>query len=150
MTAEQIEVVRLTAEQTHPIRRSVLRDGDAAASVVFDGDDDPDTFHLGATAGGELVAISTWMPRRYPDLPAHEGRQLRGMASTPSARGAGIGSQLLRSGLERAAAAGSTVVWARARVQAVAFYERHGFETRGVEYVDLTTGLPHHDIVKML
>ena len=150
MAADQIEVVQLAPEQTHAIRRSVLREGDDAATVVFDGDDDPDTFHLGATVDGELVAISSWMSRRYPDLPAHAGSQLRGMASTPAVRGSGIGAQLLRAGLDRAAASGSTVVWARARVRALAFYERHGFETRGVEYVDLTTGLPHHDIVKML
>ena len=150
MTPQQIEVVQLGAEQTHAIRRSVLRAGDATATVVFEGDDHPDTVHLGATVGGELVAISSWMPRRYPDLPAHEGRQLRGMASIPAVRGSGIGAQLLHAGVERAAGSGSTVVWARARATAVAFYERHGFETRGVEYVDLTTGLPHRDIVKMV
>ena len=145
-----ISVVELAADQTHLIRRSVLRDGTASHIVTFDGDEAPGTFHLGADIDGDLVAISSWMQRRYPDLPAHDAHQLRGMATLPAHRGTGVGAHLLLAGLDHAAAGGSTVVWARARVGAVPFYERHGFETRGAEYVDLTTGLPHHDIVKFI
>ena len=41
-------------------------------------------------------------------------------------------------------------MWARARDSALAFYERHGFTTAGLGYADLTTGLPHHDVVRMV
>ena len=142
-----ITVVELTADQTHPIRRSVLRRGSASDVVVFEGDDASGTFHLGIEVDDRLVAISSWMQRRYPDLPALEAYQLRGMATLPDSRSTGIGAVLLLAGLDRAAHSGAAVVWARARVVAVPFYERHGFETRGAEYVDLTTGLPHRDIV---
>ena len=40
------------------------------------------------------------------------------------------------------------MVWARARDTALPFYARHGFSTVGVGYVDLTTGLPHHDVIR--
>jgi predicted GNAT family N-acyltransferase len=40
------------------------------------------------------------------------------------------------------------VVWARARDTALDFYERHGFVRRGMGYVDLSTQIPHHDIVR--
>jgi predicted GNAT family N-acyltransferase len=142
-----IEVVELAAAQTHPMRRSLLRDGTRSDVVTFDGDDLATTFHLGATIDGRLVTISSWVPRRYPDLPEHEGHQLRGMATEPDARGTGASAEVLRAGLARCAAAGSVVVWARARVTALSFYERHGFECRGEQYVDLTTGLDHRDIV---
>jgi [ribosomal protein S5]-alanine N-acetyltransferase len=142
-----IRVIGLTADQTHDLRRSVLRDGTVSDEVVFDGDDEPSTFHLGATVDDELVSISTWMARRYPDLPEHPGHQLRGMATASTVRGQGVGAAVLRAGLDRCAELGSRVVWARARVPAVIFYERHGFETRGPEYTDLTTGLAHRDIV---
>jgi predicted GNAT family N-acyltransferase len=69
------------------------------------------------------------------------------MATEPDARGTGASAEVLQAGLARCAAAGSSVVWARARVAALSFYERHGFEGRGAQYVDLTTGLPHRDIV---
>lgn len=143
-------VVELDAEQTHPIRRAVLRNDTPDTAVVFDGDDLADTIHLGIEADGELVAIGTWIVRRYPDLPGHAAHQLRGMAARPGHRGAGLGSLLLESGVDRCRAAGSTVVWARARVSALDFYVARGFEPIGVEYVDLTTGLPHRDIVRHL
>ena len=143
-------VVEIEAEDTYELRRSLLRAGTASDEVTFDGDDDAGTFHLGALVADELVAISTWMSRRYPDLPGHPAHQLRGMATKPTARGTGVSDELLVSGLGRCAEVGSTVVWARARVAALSFYERHGFEPRGHEYVDLTTGLPHRDIVTFI
>lgn len=145
-----IEVIELAADQTHDLRRALLRDGTESDVVVFEGDDDATTFHLGARFDGELVSISSWMLRRYPDLPDHVGHQLRGMATLPIARGTGTSAALLANGMQRCADLDSSVVWARARVRALTFYERHGFETRGHEYTDLTTGLPHRDIVAFL
>ena len=145
-----MELVELTADETHPLRRALLRNDTPDHRVEFDGDDLPTTFHLGATRDGELVTISSWMLRRYPDLPDHQGHQLRGMATSPDVRGSGAAALVLRGGLWRCADAGSTVVWARARVTALGFYERHGFEPCGDEYVDLPTGLPHRDITKLL
>ena len=143
-------VVEIETGDTYDLRRTLLRDGTASDRVEFDGDDLDTTFHLGAFVDDTLVAISTWMSRRYPDLPAHSAHQLRGMATTPPARGTGVSDELLIAGIRRCGEAGSTLVWARARVAALSFYRRHGFETRGHEYVDLTTGLPHHDIVRFL
>ena len=141
-------VVELTAEETHPLRRSVLRTGTRSDVVVFEGDDLPTTFHLGArTATGALIGISTWMARAYPDRPAEVGYQLRGMATDPTHRGTGAGAAMLVAGLDRCRALGAGVVWARARDTALGFYERHGFTAVGLGYTDLTTGLPHHDIV---
>lgn len=143
-----VRIVELTAADTHPLRRSVLRDGTRSDQVVFDGDDESTTFHLGVHDGDALIAISTWMARRYPDLPALAGYQLRGMAIDPAHRGTGVGAALLDGGIDRCRSQAADVVWARARIAALGFYERHGFETKGPEYTDLTTGLPHIDIVR--
>jgi GNAT superfamily N-acetyltransferase len=144
------EVVELRAEQTHPLRRSELRDGTPSDVVDFDGDELDSTFHLGAVLDGRLVAISTWIARPYPDRPADPGYQVRGMATEPAHRGQGLGEALLAEGIERCRAEGARVVWARARDTALAFYGRFGFDTIGLGYVDLTTGLPHHDIIREL
>ncbi len=144
-------IVEITASQTYALRRSVLRDGTASDSVEFDGDLLPTTFHLACRLDdGGLVGISTWLARAYPDRPADAAFQLRGMATDPSQRGTGIGTALLVAGIERCRAAGATLVWARARDTAIAFYERHGFRTAGLGYVDLTTALSHHDIIRDL
>lgn len=142
------EVVEIAAADTHDLRRRILRADTPSDVVVWDGDDDPATFHLGARVDERLIAISTWLRRRYPDRPAQDAFQLRGMATDPSFRGSGVSDRLLLAGLARCSAAGATLVWARARVAALSFYERHGFEAVGAEYSDLTTGLPHRDIVR--
>jgi predicted GNAT family N-acyltransferase len=141
-----VHVVDLTARDTHRLRRTVLRDGTASDEVVFDGDELPTTFHLGVRDHGELIAISSWMERRHPDLPTLPAYQLRGMATDPARRGTGAGALLLTAGIERCRTRGAALVWARARVSALGFYTHHGFDTHGPEYIDSTTGLPHTDI----
>jgi GNAT superfamily N-acetyltransferase len=98
--------------------------------------------------GDDLVAVSSWVPRPHPDHPALAGVQVRGMATAHDLQGTGLGGVLLEAGVQRAVAGGADVVWARARDTALAFYERHGFEVHGRGYVDLTTQLPHHDVIR--
>jgi predicted GNAT family N-acyltransferase len=141
-------LVDLRPEETHPLRRAVLRTGTPSDEVVFDGDELATTFHIGLRVGGEVVAIATWLERPYPDRPGDRGFQVRGMATVAALRGEGLGGRLLAAGIERCRAAGAALVWARARDTALAFYGHHGFVTVGVGYVDLTTGLPHHDVIR--
>lgn len=108
------------------------------------------THPIDASAAPRLVAISTWVWRRHPDVPTVEGVQLRGMATDPSVRGTGCGALLLRSGLARCRDLGAGHVWARARDSALEFYLAHGFVTFGPGYTDLATALPHHDVIHHL
>lgn len=144
------ELVDLQPEQTHALRRAVLRTGTPSDEVVFDGDELETTFHLGIRADGEILAISTWVERPYPDRPGDRGFQLRGMATVERLRGSGLGARLLDAGIARCRDAGAVLVWARARDAALPFYERHGFTTVGLGYVDLTTALPHHDVQRAI
>jgi thiamine transport system ATP-binding protein len=140
-------VVGLTAAATHPLRRAVLREGRADASVVFEGDDEPGTLHLGLEdPDGTLVGVSTWLWRPCPRQPGDRDRQLRGMAVDTSRQAGGFGAVLLAAGVERAITDGATTVWANARDTALGFYTRHGFEVLEPGHVDAATGLPHHHI----
>lgn len=139
-------VDELTAAETHPLRLDVLRRGTPSRAVAFDEDDLPGTVHLGIRDGGAIVAISTWIPRPYLDEPAV---QLRGMATSAHVQGRGLGGVLLDAGCARAATVGS-LVWARARDTALAFYVRHGFVIEGDGFVDEHTAIPHHLIIKRL
>ena len=143
-------LVELRPEDTHPLRLAVLRNGTPSDEVVFDGDELETTFHLGIRVDGEVAAISTWLARPYPDRPVDAAFQIRGMATVESHRGEGFGARLLDAGIDRCRSAGAVVVWARARDTALAFYVRHGFATIGLGYVDLTTGLPHHDVIRSI
>jgi thiamine transport system ATP-binding protein len=140
-------VAELPAERVRPLRRAVLRTGMATQDVAWPEDELPGTFHLGVVEGDAVLAVSTWIPRPYGDEPAV---QLRGMATDPEHQGAGLGARLLVDGCTRVAASGRGVVWANARDAALAFYERHGFIVAGDGWVDPTTGLPHHVVVRRL
>jgi predicted GNAT family N-acyltransferase len=144
------EIVAITAHATHPLRTAVLRDGDPTRSVEFDGDHLDSTVHLAVQLDGVLVATSTWLWRRHPDHPEVEGVQLRGMATSVTLQGRGIGGRLLEHGVAAAHERGAGLVWARARDAALEFYLRHGFAVFGPGYVDQTTDLPHHDVIRRL
>jgi thiamine transport system ATP-binding protein len=147
LRAPGLRVIELSPAQTHDLRRRVLREGRDDADVVFDGDDEESTLHLGAVdAGGTLVGVSTWLWRPCPIDAGPCDCQLRGMAVDRSRQGDGIGGVLLAAGVERALAAGATAVWANARDTALGFYARNGFGVIGDGYVDTATGLPHHRI----
>lgn len=142
-----VEVVEITAAETHPLRLSVLRFDTPTKDVVFPEDDWPGSWHLGLRVNGALVGTSSWVPRAHHDRHAV---QLRGMATDRSLQGTGLGGVLLEEGCARAARAGFEVVWARARDAALAFYLRHGFVVEGDGFIDQATQLPHHLVVRVL
>ena len=141
------EVVELSPDDTHPLRLAVLRFDTPTKEVVFPEDTWPGAWHLGLRVDGELVATSSWVPRPHHDTPAV---QLRGMATARRLQGTGLGGLLLEAGCRRVAADGGTLVWARARDAALAFYLRHEFVVEGDGFVDQATQLPHHLVIRHL
>lgn len=140
-------MVEISAEETHPLRLAVLRATTTSKQVVFPEDDFPGVVHLGVSVEGELVAVSTWVPRPHHDQAAV---QLRGMATAARLQGTGLGGLLLESGCRRALSADLHVVWANARDTALPFYLQHGFRVEGDGFLDATIGLPHHRVVRNL
>jgi len=140
MAQPEWSVSVIDADATHDLRRRVL--GRSAADVVWPGDDEPHTVHLGVVDGDVVVAISTWLaaPFAATSTPA---LQLRGMATDPAHVGRGLGKLLLDAGVELARSRGVSMVWANARVPAVSFYVAAGFQVVGTEFTTPDTGLPH-------
>ena len=143
-------VVEITSEETHSIRLVVLRDDTPTKEVRFAEDDSPGCRHLGVLDGDALVATSSWIPRELATRPGVPAMQLRGMATLQSHQGRGVGAALIIAGIERAMAIGAEVVWANARDAALAFYLHEGFTVQGDGFVDATTQLPHHVVVRRL
>ena len=137
-------VVEVPTGEVLVLRMSVLRDGTPSQDPRYAEDDTGGSVHLGIRDSGVLIACSTWLPRPWPldvDVPA---TQLRGMAVAKHLQSKGLGRILLRAGIDRAMSMGSTYVWARARDNALYFYERNGFATVGDQFIDEATGLGHH------
>jgi GNAT superfamily N-acetyltransferase len=130
-------VVEVAAVDTHALRRTVLRDGDPAADVSFDGDERVGSFHLGAVVGQDLMGVASWLSSADGSL------QLRGMAVDARMQGKGVGAALVAAGLARR---DGRAVWANARDSALGFYERLGWVIDGDGFVTAATGIPHHRI----
>lgn len=143
----------VTAAAVRPMRSSVLRPGQPPSSLVYPGDDAPLAFHAGAFVDGEIQGIATVYPEAPPE--AHRGGipeeayapgasfRLRGMATSPAARGTGLGRELLLACFDHIRASGARCLWCNARSGAVGFYERLGLQTVGDEF-DIPTIGPHY------
>jgi GNAT superfamily N-acetyltransferase len=143
-----VAVRPIAAADTHPLRRCVLRDNSPTAVLVFDGDDEPTTFHLGAFHGDELVGIATFLDRPCSNTPdAKRAVQLRGMAVSTTLQSGGVGSVLLNAAIERLREGYVDVLWANAREAALGFYQgRLGMTVGDDAFVDATTGLAHYRV----
>ncbi len=88
-------------------------------------------FNLGLTAVRRLAVMAapmTLMHRAFAPIP-HD--YLMQLAVEPREQGRGLGSSLLKEGLERSERAGRAVWLETTNQRNVAFYERHGFVVKG-------------------
>ncbi|MCF6521787.1 GNAT family N-acetyltransferase [Streptomyces sp. JJ36] len=145
--------------EVFPLRWEVLRPGLPRESAEFPGDAQPGVFHVaaydgdaepgeGAGAGVGVLGCGSFYPEPAPDG-AGPAYRIRGMASAARARGRGYGAAVLRAGEEEAAARGAVLMWCNGRTEARGFYERHGYEAVGEEFVIEGVG-PHHVFLRKL
>lgn len=132
MDAEHPLIRRVSAEDVRPLRHAVLRPGQAFEETAYPGDDAG--VHLGAFDGaGRLVGIASLYREDRPDGPPG-GWRLRGMATDAGVRGAGFGAAVLAASIDHVAGEGGTELWCNARLPAVDFYRRAGFEVVSDEF----------------
>jgi ribosomal protein S18 acetylase RimI-like enzyme len=123
-------------EQTRPLRQALLRPHETVAELATD--ETPDAFAVGAFDGDELVSVG---------FACRDGRpgdwRIRGMATTPSARGRGAGTAVLEALLRHATAKGAQRIWCHARTPARSLYERAGMRVASEEF-ELPMIGPHY------
>jgi len=130
--SERLPIVDITAEQTREVRRAVLRPHQAASELVYPGDDDMESVHLGVIDGESIVAILSMYHTAREGVTS--GWRIRGMASVAGVggvRGKGYGRELVEMARERAWAIDRSEVWCNARESAFGFYEKLGFVVVG-------------------
>ncbi|MEP6697712.1 MAG: GNAT family N-acetyltransferase [Pseudonocardiales bacterium] len=138
------QVRRVPAETTYQLRHAVLRPHQPVESLRLVDDDAPDTASLaavddaGATLGTATVRreICPWQPGRA------DAWQLRGMATSATRRGQGIGGDVLAAAIAHIEQHGGGLLWCNARTPARSFYERAGFAAYGDHWDDPAIG-PH-------
>ncbi|MBI4785571.1 MAG: GNAT family N-acetyltransferase [Chloroflexi bacterium] len=132
----------ISAAEARPLRHIVLRPHQPPESIMYPGDDAPDSLHVGAFVDALLVGIATVVREAPPGESAPRAWRLRGMATLPQARRQGVGAALVRACLAHVAAHGGTMLWCLGRTSALAFYNSLGFQATGDEFDVPHTG-PH-------
>lgn len=142
-----IKIKNISTQDTYEIRLTVLRKN-IDLPYKFEGDNDKDTFHLGAFYQNELVGIATFMKNTI-DSEVEEQYQLRGMATLPKVRGKGAGKLLIEEAKRIIKEKGISFLWCNARIEAVGFYESLNFKIIGEEFEVQKVG-PHYKMVTKL
>lgn len=138
----QPEIREISAAETLPLRLSILRPGRPIETAHFPGDDAPDTRHFGAFQGGQLHGIASLFRGQCPEQPGVPAFQIRGMATAPEIRGAGLGRALVKACVAYAREKPADLIWCNARKMAVGFYQKLGFTILGDEFEIQDVG-PH-------
>lgn len=137
-----MEVLRISASDTYRIRHQVLRPTGTLKDCEFKGDKDELTFHLGAFVDKKLVSVASFYFEKHPNIEGQYQFRLRGMATLPEHRAHGHSSALLKTAFPLIKQNFCQVLWCNARVAAVGFYEKVGFNKHG-EFFDVPETGPH-------
>ena len=116
-------------------------------SLVYPGDDNPATFHMGTLdTEGALLGIISFYYETVPGTDAPAWR-IRGMATLPEHRGLGLGAKLVEAGITHAHKNCLGPIWCNARTSASGYYAKLGFDRQGDEFEIEGIG-PHFVMVR--
>ena len=127
-------IKQIEAQDTYPLRSKILRPGKPLSECYFNGDEEENTFHLGAFVNDELVSIASFYMKNSEQILDPFQFQLRGMATLEEFRGKGFSTALLKTGFPMIKNNHIQRVWCNARVGAIGFYKSLGFEQVSEEF----------------
>lgn len=138
-----IKIKLISAQETYPLRHSVLRPNQVHPEVPFEGDNAAETFHLGAYDNEKLIGIVSLYRRHFSLFPRCSAWQLRGMATDPAYQGKGCGRMLVQAAIAQMQQREGELVWCNAREAAVPFYTKLAFKLEGERFEIPEVG-PHY------
>ncbi len=145
-----MKILRISPRDTTPIRHKILRPGRPIEECYYPGDQEDQTFHLGAFVDSQLVSIASFYFEKHPHVPDPYQYRLRGMATLDEFRHKGFSSELLKMGFPIVKQNLCSVIWCNARISAQGFYEKIGFVLKSEAPFDIPGIGPHVLMVKYL
>ena len=140
-------IKEVSSEDVRPLRHTILRPNQDFSITDYPNDNDTSTFHLGLFAEDVLVGIASFYERNL-ELEASSGIwRLRGMAIDPDFQKMNLGSKLLEYAENKLK--GQDFIWCNARVSAIPFYTKMGFEKIS-EVFEIEDIGPHFNLKKSL
>jgi len=116
------------------IRHQVLWQHKSFDDCGIDIDYQAGAFHLGAFRGDELICVASFFKQSQTKFSEQHQYRLRAMATLYSAQNTGAARELLNTAFQILKAKGQDLLWCDARITAIGFYEKLGFEKLGDSY----------------
>jgi len=142
-----IQIKEIKAEDSYGIKKAVLRKN-MTLSHEMPGDHDADSVHLGVYDQNILVCTGSFMKNNQNDFTGNQ-YQLRGMATAEDCQGKGYGRMLLTEAEAIFKARKIDLIWCNARVSALEFYKKAGYEAIG-DVFDVPHIGPHFVMYKRI
>lgn len=130
-------VKKIIAAETYSVRLPVLRKGKPIESCHFEGDDLETTRHFGLYLEQELVGIISLFKKNNLIFQEKNQYQIRGMAVLENHRKKDFGKALIIHCEEECNNQGVDLIWFNARIEAIGFYEKMGYQRTGTPF-DIT------------
>jgi len=143
------EIREVPYQETLDLRSKILKPFLKPEECVNPGDRREGSFSLGAFDKSQIVGIASFEIESHPDFDSLHQFRLRGMATTNTHRGLGIGKKLVLTGIEKILSLNGDFLWFNARVIAFPFYESLGFKFHG-EFFELPQIGPHKVMYRKL
>jgi GNAT superfamily N-acetyltransferase len=127
-------IKKIAAKETFSVRLPVLRKGKPIESCRFEGDDLETTQHFGLYLSQELVGIISLFKKNNTTFSEKNQYQIRGMAVLKNHRKKNFGKALIIHSEEECKNQGIDLIWFNARMEAIGFYEKMGYQKEGIPF----------------
>lgn len=147
MSDKDFYIKNIPAEMTRPLRQLILRPHQLVDELIYPGDNDEYTIHLGAFHKEELVGIVSLFRQKLRNNKESNSWRFRGMATVEAVRGMGFAKCLMNHCIEYVKSNDGKILWCSARTSAAKFYEKFGMKRiSGIYYPG---GIGPHIIMSM-
>ena len=128
-TKQEIHIV--PSEATWHLRQKILRPHLPAEDCKYNYDSDPSCLHLAYKIQNQTVTVASFYIESHPLLNAGTPYRLRGMATDTNYQGQGYGEKVILKAFEILATKKCDLLWCNARLRALPFYSKLGFQVIG-------------------
>lgn len=136
-----IQIRKITAAETYPLRHKILRKNEPIEKCVYPFDTADSTVHFGLFENNILLGIISVFETKKEVFNDKKQFQIRGMAVLENHQKNGYGATLVKHTMTYLQKEQEFLIWFNARIIALGFYEKLGFEKIGTEFEIVPIGM---------
>ncbi len=136
-----IQIRKIAAAETYPLRHAILRQNEPIEKCVYPFDTDDSTLHFGLFENQSLIGVISVFETKKELFVDRKQFQIRGMAVLENHQKKGYGAALVQHAMTYLQKEQEFLIWFNARIIALGFYEKLGFEKIGTEFEIVPIGM---------